>query len=237
VRGCPEVEGVPWLAALDRLDYMLDRLPENKGGTASAVLSNQFVRYVNVPWTPGIHADKDRQTLAADCFRAIHGDAVDSWRIILDPPKYGYGSLAAAVDQALLDRLRELLANRHWRLVSLRPHLSAAFDRWRPQLEPGDGCFVLVEPGCVTALCRRGDDWSIVDSRRFHRSSTSKAVLTLKQCVDADHLQGGEGAVALVAPGTVPDAEGSAERPLRRLSGLAGPWPEDPWRSLAWSAA
>lgn len=236
-RACGETTGTPWTAALDTLDYMLGKLPSRSGGVASVVLSNQFVRYISVPWTPGVYAEKDRLALAADCFRVIHGEAAHDWHVILDAPKYGRANLAAAIDVALLERLREFLANRHYRLVSLRPHLSTAFDAWRSHIETGDGCFAVVEPGCITALFRRGDEWTAVDSRRFHRSSANQAALTLKQCIDADRLQGGEGAVALLAPGLLSSAEGSADRPLRRLTGHTTPWPEDPWRSLAWSAA
>lgn len=237
VRRCLEAAGASWVGALERLDYMLDKLPPESRGSARVVLSNLFVRYVNVPWTPGIHTEKDRRALAADCFRAIHGEAADSWRIILDAPRYGQASLAAAIDPALQERLHEVLEHRHWRLVSLRPHLSAAFDLWRPRLEANDGCFAVVEPGCVTVLFRRGDTWATVDNRRFYRKSVNQAAQTLKQCIDGDRLQGGEGAVALWAPGLMAEAAGSADRPLRRLTGLAGPWPEDPWRTLAWSAA
>lgn len=236
VRGCPEVAGTPWVAAVSRLDEMLVKLPP-KGGVASVVLSNQFVRYVTVPWTPGIYSDEDRLALATDCFRAIHGEIAGSWRVVLDGARFGQGNLAAAIDGPLVEALRDVLERHRWRLGSLRPHLAAAFDRWRASLEPSDGCFVVVEPGCVTALFRRGDAWAGVDSRRFRRRSTGQATLTLKQCIDSDRLQGGEGAVALLAPGAVPEAQGTADRPVRRLAGLAGPWPEDPWRALAWSAA
>lgn len=228
---------MPWAGALDGLEYMLGKLPRNCSGSASVVLSNLFVRYVNVPWTAGVHSEKDRVALATSSFRALYGDVVESWRVVLDAPKYGCGNLAAAIDEALVDRLRELLAERRWRLVSVRPHLSAAFDRWRSSLEAGDGCFVVVEPGCVTALFRRGKEWTSVDSRRFYRKSAIQGAVTFRQCIDADRMQGGEGAVALFAPGTLADVRGTVDRPLRRLAGVADPWPNDPWRSLAWSAA
>lgn len=236
VRSCVEVPGASWGGALSRLDWMLDQL-SSMGGIASVVLSNQFVRYVDVPWTDGVYQDKHRLALATDCFRAIHGDVVDSWRVVLAGPSYGGGSLAAAVDDALVDSLVEVLARRQWRLGSLRPHLAAAFDRWRSRLDEDDDGFVVVEPGCITALFRRGAAWNAVDNRRYRRKNAEQAVLTLRQCIDADHLQGGTGSVALLAPGTVPDARGTAERPLRRLTGSNGPWPNDPWRALAWSAA
>ncbi len=235
VRDCAEVSGAPWAGALAALDGLLGELPAT-GGTASVVLSNLFVRYVDVPWTPGIFTDKDRLALATDCFRAVHGEAADSWRVILDAPRFGRGNLAAAVDGALIDGLRATLGNRRLRLVSLRPHLAAAFDLWRAQLQADDGGFVVVEPGCVTAMFRRGDAWAGVANRRYRKDVADEAMTGVRQCIDADRLQGGEGAIALLAPGSAADAPNVGERPLRRLTGLAGPWPEDPWRALAWSA-
>jgi hypothetical protein len=235
VRACAEASGAPWAGALETLDALLGELPA-KGGTASVVLSNQFVRYVEVPWTTGVYSDKDRLALASDCFRAVHGEAADHWQVVLDAPHFGRANLAAAVDRALVDGLRATLANRHLRLGSLRPHLAAAFDLWRSQLQADEGGFVVVEPGCVTALFRRGEAWSAVTNRRY-RPTADEAMSSVRQCIDADRLQGGEGAVALLAPGGAVDAKALGDRPVRRLTGLAGPWPEDPWRTLAWSAA
>lgn len=236
VRSCVETSGAPWVAAVSRLEWMLEQLPP-VSGTASVVLSNQFVRFADVPWTPGVYKDKDRQSLAIESFRAIHGDVVDGWRVVLETQNFGCGNLAAAIDEALIDSLTEMLARQNWRLGSLRPHLAAAFDRWQPRLDEDDGGFVVVEPGSVTGLFRRGAAWTTVDSRRYRRRSFDRAALALRQCIDADHLQGGFGAVAVLAPGAELDIQGTGERPLRRLTGHFGPWPDDPWLALAWSAA
>jgi hypothetical protein len=233
VRACAATSGSAWAGALAALDGLLDEMALT-GGSASVVLSNQFVRYVEVPWTAGVHQEGDRLALAADCLRAVHGEAASDWHVTIGAAHFGLGNLAVAVDGALVDGLRATLARRRMRLVSLRPHLAAAFDRWRSRLQADDGGFAVVEPGCVTALFRRGQAWSAVANRRYRREMADEAAKTLRQCVDADRLHGGEGGVALLAPGVAALAAG--ERPLRRLNGLAGPWPEDPWRSLAWSA-
>lgn len=236
VRSCVETAGAPWVAAVNRLEWMLEQVAPICG-TADVVLSNQFVRFTDVPWTPGVYKDQDRQALAVESFRNIHGDVVDGWRVVLESQSFGRSSLAAAIDHALVDSLSDMLSRLNWRLSSLRPHLSAAFDRWQSYLDEEDGGFVVVEPGCVTGLFRRDGAWNVVDSRRYRRKSYDRAALTLRQCIDADHLQGGSGSVAVVAAGAELDVESTPERPLRRLTGHFGPWPDDPWRSLAWSAS
>jgi hypothetical protein len=224
----------PWATALTTLDGLLDSLP-SLSGVVSVVLSSQFVRYGQVPWTDGVFAENDRQALAAGCFRAVHGEAVDRWRVVLDAPRYGCDNLAAAVDVALLDGLREIMARRHLRLTAVRPHLTAVFDRWRSQLAADDGGFALVEPGCVTTLLRHHAQWVDVANRRYRFAR--EAAQIIRQCVDANRMRGGSGVVAVLASGTTLETETSDNQVLRYLSGLGGPWPNDPWRSLAWSGA
>lgn len=243
VRDCGETSGAsvaPWNHALTTLDGLLDSLPQ-VAGVASVVLSSQFVRYVRVPWTTGVFTEEDRQALAAGCFRAVYGEAVEGWRIVVDAPRYACDNLAAAIDAALVDGLREILARRHLRLTAVRPYLAAAFNRWQPRLEAGDGGFVLVEPGCVTSLFRRRGQWVEVANRRCR--DPGEAAEIIRQCVDAERILGEEGSVVVLAPGTpletkVTATNGSnSDRQLRRLNGLGEPWPDDPWRSMAWSAA
>jgi hypothetical protein len=224
----------PWAAALATLDALLETLPRTSGN-ARVVLSSQFVRYVPVPWTDGVFAADDRRALAAGCFRTVHGDAVDAWQIVSGTPAYGRDNLAAAVDVALLAGLREIMARRRLRLTAVRPHLTAAFDRWRPRLAQADAGFVVVEPGCVTTLFRSRGRWTEVANRRCR--AAAEAAQLVRQCVDADRVRGGTGGIVLLAPGTALEAELADGSSLRRLSGLAGPWPNDPWRSMAWSAA
>jgi hypothetical protein len=234
VRVCPSATGSPKTGALAALDALLAE--RSSAGTAvHVVLSNQFLRYIEVPWTPGVHTEKDRQALATECFRAVHGDAVDGWQISLDKPHFGRNSLAAAVDRALVDGVRATLASRKLQLAVLRPHLSAAFDGWQQHLHTDDGGFVVVEPGCITALFRRGDAWSLVDNRRFRAEVAGEADSILKQVIDIDQIQGGEGVIALLAQNT-PGLNALGGRPWRRLTRHEGSWPGDPWHSLAWSA-
>lgn len=235
-RRCAQATGSAWASALAALEKLLDQAARSGpiGGEANVVLSNQFVRFADVPWTPGISRERDRLALAAECFRAVHGDIVAGWQVSLDMPRYGESGIAAAVDKMLVEALREVLAKRRLHLTSLRPHLMAAFALWQPRLETGDGGFAVVEPGCVTAMFRRDQGWCGVANRRYPCEAMDEAIRALKQCVDADTLQGGSGAVALLAP-AAEVVDNAGDRPLRLLVG-EGPWPDDPWRTMAWSA-
>ena len=238
VRDCAAADAAapPWAAALASLEELLGAMAPLKG-SARVVLSNQFVRYGTVPWTEGVLGEEDRKRLAAGWFQSLYGEVAGSWRIVLDRPRYGCDTLAAAVDEALVAAVRDALARHGLALASLWPHLAAAFDRWRGRLAADDGGFVVVEPGCVTSLFRRREGWAVVSNRRYRAEAPDGAAQLLRQCIEADAVQGGEGAVALLAPGAAPAERSMGGRPLRLLEGAAGPWPEDPWRSMAWSVA
>lgn len=229
-----DAPAAPWTGALKALDELLSGLAP-AAADASVVLSSHFVRYAQVPWTEGVFTAEDRQVMAAGCLRAVFGDAVDGWRVVVDAPRYRGDSLAVAVDAALLDGMRKILARHRLRLIGARPHLTAAFDRWRVQLAAGDGGFVLVEPGCVTALFRCRERWTDVANRRCR--AAQEATPLIRQCIDAARIRGGEGSVVVLAPGVALENEAGDEGFPRRLAGLGGPWPDDPWRSMAWSAA
>lgn len=236
LRDCADRGAVPWAAALAALEEALGELPQT-AGVASVAISNQLVRYVQVPWTEGVYGVADRRALALNCLRSVYGEAVDTWRVVLDAAQFGHPALAAAVDEGLLEGLREALSRRRLRLASLQPYLSSAFRLWRGQRHAGDGGFVVVEPGCVTALFRRDGAWSEVTNRRCRAEMGDESARVVAQCVDADSLMGGEGAIALLAPPETAVEKLADGRPIRRLAEAAGPWPADPWRTLAWSAA
>jgi hypothetical protein len=237
LRDCEDLAQAPWAGALVALDEALDELPQTRA-TASVVISNQFVRYIQVPWTEGIYGAADRRALAISCLRAVFGEVVDSWRVVIDAPRFGRAALAAAVDEGLVASLRETLARRRLRLASLQPHLATSLRRWSRHLHSGDGGFVVVEPGCVTALFRRDKAWIEVANRRYRCDSDGESArMVAQQCIEADSLQGGQGAVVLVSQCEASGGLMAGGRPVRPLGEGAGPWPADPWRTLAWGAA
>lgn len=233
VRDCGSVgDAIPaWAGVVSALGSLLTDLPPG-GGDACVVLSNHFVRHGKVPWTTGIYSDRDREILAAGCFRAIHGDSVEHWRVATGTPHFGESVLAAAIDTDLIEGLRAILTRHNWQLAVLRPHLATAFDCWRKRLLADDGGFVVLESGCLTALfCRQGR-WTDVSHRRYRQDVAEDPVRLLRQCIDTDSAHGGTGAIALWAPGMLRmQVEVSGNRSVRLLESI-----EDPWFGMAWSA-
>lgn len=223
-----------WQRSLAVLERVLEELSP-AGGRADVVLSNSFVRYGVVPWTENAYARRDRQALAAGHFRTVYGAAADAWRIVVDAPHFGQDALAAAVDGALPEALRDALARHRLRLASLHPHLVAALARSQRRLEADCGAFILVEPDMVSGLFRRGAGWAQVVNRRYRRGAIAQAEQAVVQCIETDRMQGGGGPVALVAPGVPLSLDANA--PCRVLKEEPGPWRNDPCCAMAWSAA
>lgn len=92
-------------------------------------LSDRFVRYQILEWRPGIVTRAEWRSYARHVFSSVHGDAVEDWdfRIDLVPP--GRPSLACAIDNALIETLRELATQRSARLVGVRPQFVRLFNR------------------------------------------------------------------------------------------------------------
>jgi hypothetical protein len=70
--------------------------------------------------------------------------------------------LAAVVDAAFMDALRNVAAASALRLVSIQPYLSAAFNRLRDHFARGDFVFVLAEPDRTCMLVSIDGCWSSV---------------------------------------------------------------------------
>lgn len=113
---------------------------------AAVTLSNALVRLAVLPPT-GRLAGGEAATLARSALRAVHGDAVQGWRVTYDIPGGSRSGVAAAVDPALVDALQRALPADRCTLTTVEPLLSRAMragdrraERWVVALEPGYAC-------------------------------------------------------------------------------------------------
>lgn len=138
---------------------------------ASVVLSSHFVRYALVPWSVHASQPAQREEMARHAFAQVHGAAAEGWCVQVSDGALGAPLVAAAVDRALLDGIDEVCAAARVRLVSVQPHLMAAFNRFHAKLGRTPKWLAVVEPGALCLgllargrwqrlLCRRsGADW------------------------------------------------------------------------------
>ncbi len=117
-----------WQVACNALAELIDSHPRNPL-RIEVQLSDRFVRYQILEWRPGILTRAEWRSYARHVFSSVHGEAVADWdfRIDLVPP--GRPSLACAIDNALIETLRELATQRSARLVGVRPQFVRLFNR------------------------------------------------------------------------------------------------------------
>jgi hypothetical protein len=77
--------------------------------------------------------------------------------------------LASGVEQALLARVRALLAEAKIKLYSLQPYLMTAFNRWLGEFKHGQQWFVLGETDHVCICLIRDGAWVSVGNHRIEQ--------------------------------------------------------------------
>jgi hypothetical protein len=178
----------PWHAALGVLGAALAGA---RGAATSArvVLSDDFVRYLLVPWRTDLRNDGEMEALARIRFREVHGSIADDWEIRLAPTQFGAPYLACAVDRELLRALAALHTKEKLRLAAVRPLLVSAYNRWRRTLAAAKCWFAVCARGQLTVCRIEGGAWRSVRSERFRGELARELQLAVEReslalCVD-----------------------------------------------------
>jgi hypothetical protein len=110
------------------------------------ILSNQFARYLVLPWHPGVYALQDWRALAAHEFRKQFGAMAENWEIRVALQGHGAPAVACALDRELTERLLALSAAAGWIVHGIEPALMTVFNRHRARLAKPDHWLLLAEP-------------------------------------------------------------------------------------------
>lgn len=165
---CDAVPGkeAPWDAAIRALEAALAGQAGRKV-FATLILSNHFMRYVLVPWSAALSNDAEQMSHAQHCFRQAYGEAAANWELRLSPAPAGMPQLASAVDERLLQALRQLFARAGVPLRSVQPQLMAAYNNCRSRLQDSSAWLVLYEPGCLCLALLQQGRWASVRNMRI----------------------------------------------------------------------
>jgi hypothetical protein len=124
------------------------------GWPVSVVLSDELARMWQVSPPPAASRPVDLEAAAALRFQSLFGAPAQPWKIVADWDAVD-PFLAAAVPQALLDRLRQVAAEQRFHLVGIAPQFVAALNQWRKLRRPG-AWFGLVQAGVLTIAAYEG---------------------------------------------------------------------------------
>lgn len=174
-----------WQAALTKLEQML-RGEEWKNADVTVVLSNHFVRYDCLPWNDAVKGEEELVALARHRLTQIYGAAAQAWAVRLSPVGKGDPRMVAAMDNALLEKLRLAAAETGHKLHSIQPYLMASFNCFAKGLAAGDGWFVAAENGRFALALFRGGKWQRIQLRRGNDMAALHAWL------ERENLAGGD---------------------------------------------
>lgn len=155
--------------------------PEWSNADLSITLSNHFVRYEVVPWNDQLSNETEQMAFARQCFARVYGLPAQPCAVRVSLEKAGSPFLAGAVDQGLLEKLADNASQRGVRLLSVKPLLMEAFNRWRGRFTDAVQWVCIVEEGLVCAALVGRDRWIAVRSLRVRSDWPSELVALLER--------------------------------------------------------
>jgi hypothetical protein len=161
--------------ALHAVRAWLNR-PVLEAADADLVLSNHFVRYLLIPWEPGLVTQKEELAYARARFLKVFGDTAKHWALKLSRPKPDATGVACAVERTLLEALTTAIANSALRLRSIEPSLMAAFNA-RSRAPSGDAWLALAEPGRLLLGLLHAGEWQSLRSRPLDGETLALAAI------------------------------------------------------------
>jgi len=138
------------------------------GANLHVRLSDQFVRYVMLPWRDGLRNLAEWTVYAARELDDRFGSGGQRMKptIRIAVQRAGQPRLAVAIDTALLEALQVLAARRRSRLAAVETNLCRAANRARRAIGKADAVIAVSEPGRLSLLVARPYRWTEVVSVR-----------------------------------------------------------------------
>lgn len=135
-----------WQAVVERLAQVLAQ-PEWQNSDADIVLSNRLVRYAVVPSNAQLKKYAEQEAFARHLLTQTYGAVVGLWTLRIQRGKIGLPWLVSAVDQALLERLKQDCITNKLKLRSVTPYLMPVFNHYRKLIKADPSWLVINEPG------------------------------------------------------------------------------------------
>lgn len=196
-------DGPPWRAAVHALGDFLKEAP-TAGLPLSVLLSGRFTRFAIVPWNEKVLSREERIAFARHRFKEKYGALSSNWAIELATPEYGQSAVACAIDEALLDAVKEAAVQAKAEIAVVRPCFISAYNQFRRNLgsERGVACLATVEPDLVTLGMFANGQWRAIRSRRTGADWSQALRAVLMEEIAAGTLDSVPSSIHVFAPDT-----------------------------------
>ena len=130
---------------------------------AKVMISSHFMRYAVIPWNSEITSADERQAYLNHHFVLALGDAVKSWDMRMDAPKYRQSALASAMPSSLQLALVDVFAQANMRLRAVHPYLMQAANQALEAFKTeGSGWLTVVENQRLCVALMVDSSWRMV---------------------------------------------------------------------------
>jgi hypothetical protein len=159
-------ESGAWTPALSAFAELLTHATW-RGTRVRVALSDHWARYAIVPWAAALSSTTERLAHARQLLASIYGDAVADWEVRLSEGPPQTTRVVCAMPTALLAGVVAACRDSRAKLVSVQPHLVAAYESWRHRLPRSSAWFVALERGSLAAARIGPDGWDRVHTVRI----------------------------------------------------------------------
>lgn len=135
-----------WETALDKLAQQLSQ-PEWQKAEMNVVLSNRLLRFETLNFGVQLSQYTAQEAFAKYALGQTYGAISERWTLRIQPAHKGDRRLVSAIDQSLLDSLRQACAAQQLKLKLVTPYLIPVFNRFQKQIQNEPTWLVLHEPG------------------------------------------------------------------------------------------
>ncbi len=140
-----DTEKPAWLQAAGKLESVLVLMQIKPKTTMQIIISNDFMRYLMLPYSPIFMRPTEQHAYAAATYREIYGAVADAWHIKLHDAAPNQATLAAAMDEKLLETLQSISLKHQLKLTSVQPYLMRVFNNLSKQVGKLNGYLAIVE--------------------------------------------------------------------------------------------
>lgn len=153
----PITQQPSWQSALERLTQLFEE-PEWQNAEVNIVLSNRLVRYTTLLFSEQLKDYSEQEAFTKYSLTQTFGATVDQWDLRIQHGKTGAPSLVSAVDDALLEGLRQACSAHKLKLHSITPYLMPVFNHYHKSINSDPAWLVINEPGySLLALLSGGE--------------------------------------------------------------------------------
>lgn len=187
------------------------------------MLAHPWYDAVILPWQAGLREGDAWRAYACGLLAEQDVPDPEAESLCIEDAPYGKARLCVAVRHALVQDLRSAADHTGWRLASCVDATSASAGRFLRRL--GSDCtLVVVEPGTLTSLVRRQNEWQELTTLRFDFDKPLDSALVV-----ADALSGRPTDLPALLAGFLPSHINVVEEGHWQRLGSPGPrWDEVP---------